>query len=74
MADARMRVEAIAENIFMLLAPGSSATVWLSGANPSPLAGEGGRAKRGRMRGIERSEMAPWCAAHFQMLHSRMGL
>src|ERR1700677_1929525 len=24
-----------------------------------PLAGEGGRAKRGRMRGIERSEMAP---------------
>jgi len=25
-----------------------------------PLAGEGGRAKRGRMRGIGRSEMAPW--------------
>ena len=30
------------------------------GEAPSPLAGEGG--PKGRMRGIERSEMAPWCA------------
>ena len=33
---------------------------------PSPLAGGGGRAQRGRMRGIERSEMALWCARNFQ--------
>jgi hypothetical protein len=35
-------------------------------AAPSPLAGEGGRAQRGRMRGIERSEMAPWRTQRFQ--------
>ena len=36
---------------------------------PSPLGGEGGRAQRGRMRGVERSKTAPWRTGRFQTYH-----